>query len=49
MELAMAAGHFHWSTGLVLVRTSPGLVLINNELISCYGNVMWENFGEEKL
>lgn len=43
----MAAWHFHWSTGLVL--TSTGLVLINNELISCYGDVMWENFGEEKL
>lgn len=36
----MTAGHFHQSTDLVPIA---------NELISCYGNVMWENFGEEKL
>lgn len=36
----MAAGHFH---------QSAGSVQITDELISCYGNAMWENFGEEKL
>lgn len=35
-----SAGHFHLSTCSVQAT---------NELVSCYGNVLWENFGEEKL
>lgn len=38
-ETGRAAGPFCPSTGVVQ---------ITNELISCYGNAMWENFGEEK-
>lgn len=49
LELAHAVLRASWREAAGHCCQSTGVVQITNELISCYGNVMWENFGEEKL
>lgn len=49
LELAHRVLRASWREAAGHCCQSTGVVQITNELISCHGNVMWENFGEEKL